>query len=80
MTEAEKKAFVEAQGWYTWYNENYWVHPEIHKAYSAPFNKPERLDHTSHGKSLDTAYLIALAWDEAAKKEKVDKAVKGWVK
>lgn len=45
--------WLQSQGWYTWYNENYWVHPE---SVSDPFQQ----DYTNYGMNLEDAVAYEL--------------------
>lgn len=48
MTNEEKLKFLEERGWSTWYNPNYWVHPES-------VENPKAQDYTNYGMNIDDA-------------------------
>lgn len=49
MTLSEIADYLRENGWHTWYNENYWVNPEI----VADKNSQ---DYTNYGMSISDAY------------------------
>lgn len=50
MTDEEKREFVKAHGWETYYNPAYWVHPKT-------VSNPRIQDYTNYGMSLDDAVV-----------------------
>ena len=51
MTDEEKRAFVQARGWNTYYNPKYWVHPKT-------IVDENVQDFTNYGMSLDDAVVF----------------------
>lgn len=53
-SEKEKKAeekFLIENGWHTWYNEDYWVHPKV-------ISDPTRQDYTNYGMPRSDAIIF----------------------
>jgi hypothetical protein len=48
MTKDEKEKYLVDNGWSTWYNDDYWVHPEI-------VDDSSFQDYTNYGMDLDAA-------------------------
>lgn len=48
MTHDEKASWLRKRGWSTWYNEDYWVHPDA-------VENPKIQDHTDYGLTIDDA-------------------------
>lgn len=49
-TKKEMRERLEKEGWHTWYNDNYWVHPKV-------VQNPEIQDYTNYGMSLEDAFM-----------------------
>jgi len=47
----DKENYLIKQGWDTWYNDNYWVHPDL-------VEDPNVQDYTHYGVSLEDAIKI----------------------
>lgn len=51
MTNDKKREYLLARGWHTWYNEDYWVNPNIIK-------DSKSQDYTNYGMNIDKAYIF----------------------
>jgi len=51
------RKWLEAKGWHTWYNENYWVNKKV-------VSDPTAQDYTNYGMSMDDA----VAFEKKGKK------------